>query len=132
MKSSTGTDRSDQTTTWTRTALAEALLIENRVSLPVVLPRSTFALPVPTGLVSQVGIEELGREDLHVRMALGHRREEAGTSGTENAVVLADRVGQLLDRVAQPRMARLGTDDPDRQLSPTGIENVTGQLQPAK
>src|SRR5436305_10511427 len=41
LKSRTGTERSDQTTTWARTAVAEALLMENRVVSPFGLPRST-------------------------------------------------------------------------------------------
>src|SRR5579862_6779778 len=41
LKSSTGTDRSDHTTTCTRTAVAEALLTENSVVNPFGLLRST-------------------------------------------------------------------------------------------
>src|SRR5260370_4385749 len=41
LKSSTGTDRSDQITTWTRIAVAEALLTENSVVNPFGLLRST-------------------------------------------------------------------------------------------
>src|SRR5580693_6041998 len=41
LKSSTGTERSDQMTTWTRTAVAEALLTENRVVSPFGSLRST-------------------------------------------------------------------------------------------
>src|SRR6202023_3553926 len=41
LKSRTGTDRSDQITTWTRIAVAEALLTENKVVNPFGLLRST-------------------------------------------------------------------------------------------
>src|SRR5258708_3515894 len=41
LKSRTGTDRSDQITTWTRIAVAEALLTENSVVNPFGLLRST-------------------------------------------------------------------------------------------
>src|ERR1700730_2840638 len=41
LKSSTGTERSDQMTTWTRIAVAEALLTENKVVNPFGLLRST-------------------------------------------------------------------------------------------
>src|SRR6185295_12546368 len=41
LKSRTGTDRSDQTTTWAKAAVADALLIENRVVTPFGLLRST-------------------------------------------------------------------------------------------
>src|SRR6476619_4598161 len=41
LKSRTGTERSDQTTTWARTAVADALLTENRVVTPFGLSRST-------------------------------------------------------------------------------------------
>ncbi len=41
LKSSTGTERSDQTTTCASTAVAEALLTENRVPWPHWFPRST-------------------------------------------------------------------------------------------
>src|SRR4030095_6115963 len=41
LKSRTGTDRSDHTTTWARAAVAEALLIENRVVTPLGVVRST-------------------------------------------------------------------------------------------
>src|SRR4030095_7622650 len=41
LKSSTGTDRSDHTTTWARIAVAEALLTENRVVTPLALDKST-------------------------------------------------------------------------------------------
>src|SRR6185295_13147716 len=41
LKSSTGTDRSDQTTTWARMAVADALLIENRVVTPFGSSRAT-------------------------------------------------------------------------------------------
>ncbi len=41
LKSNVGTDRSDHKTTWARTAVADALLIENRVLIPFGLFRST-------------------------------------------------------------------------------------------
>src|SRR5262245_31063650 len=41
LKSRTGTERSDQTTTWARMAVADALLTENRVVTPFGLSRST-------------------------------------------------------------------------------------------
>src|SRR6478672_5678389 len=41
LKSSTGTERSDHTTTCASTAVAEALLTENTVSIPHMLSRST-------------------------------------------------------------------------------------------
>src|SRR3954469_2707419 len=40
LKSKTGTERSVQTATWAITAVAEALLIENKVATPCGLPRS--------------------------------------------------------------------------------------------
>src|SRR6185436_11862775 len=41
LKSRTGTERSDQTTTWARMAVADALLIENRVVTPFGSSRAT-------------------------------------------------------------------------------------------
>src|SRR6185436_20438801 len=41
LKSNVGTERSDHRTTWARMAVAEALLIENRVLMPSALFRST-------------------------------------------------------------------------------------------
>src|SRR6202035_5895431 len=41
LKSRTGTDRSDHTTTWARIAVAEALFTENRVVIPFPFARST-------------------------------------------------------------------------------------------
>src|ERR1700730_6740931 len=59
LKSSTGTDRSDHMTTWTSTAVAEALLTENRVVSPVGLFRSTSkygSSSVAAGTASMVQI----------------------------------------------------------------------------
>src|ERR1700743_760365 len=59
LKSRTGTDRSDHTTTWARTAVADALLTENRVVNPLGLLRSTSkygSSSVAAGTASSVQI----------------------------------------------------------------------------
>src|SRR6185295_13802392 len=78
LKSSTGTDRSDQTTTWARMAVAEALLIENRVVTPFTLSRSTSKY--------------------------GRRRVAAGTSSTEQMTALAGALSARMARSTRPRV----------------------------
>src|SRR5258707_10762 len=62
LKSRTGTDRSDQITTWTKMAVAEALLTENSVVNPFGLLRSTSkygSSNVAAGTASMVQITAL-------------------------------------------------------------------------